>query len=170
MSDRAAIAGSVREVTIHGRPFPVNARNSAQIILGGVRSNVEVFGSGEAGITQEHIAWCVAGIDLVVNEDRGDLGFLGELFNSAVGAIGGAIGGAVGGFVTGLGIKPPPEGPDRSYLADIAELGSFVPMTFELVDGAVYSGRGTIVGEIPTETMTALANLTFMGPGRLVKQ
>lgn len=162
MSDATIVTGSIKSVTIHSREFPVDAGCEAQLNVGGLKNTVTVSGSGASIITQEQIPWSLFGVEIAISDDRGELGILASLFNSAVEHIGGIVG--------GLGIPVPPTGPDRLYLADIAEIGAHLPILVTLVDDTVWAGRGTIVGPIDTSTKTGLARIDFMGDGRMGKQ
>src|SRR4051812_30187798 len=143
MSATTIAGGSIKSVTIHGREFPVDAQCDARLNLGDVQNTVVIFGSGNGGITQELIPWSLSNLEVGISDDRGDLGFLAQAFNAVVGN---TI------PLSGLTIAAPPTGPDRSFLADVAELGDFIPVTVTLVDDTVYTGAGTVVGPIETST------------------
>lgn len=161
MADTPIAAGSIKSISVHGRDFPVDGQCDAAVNVGAVQNTVIVFGSGNAGISQELTPWVIAGLDIGISDDRGDLGFLAQAFNAAVGR-----------FVPigGLQIPAPPTGPDRTFLVDVAEQAAFIPVALTLVDDTVWAGAGTIVGPIEVNTKTGLAKINLMGRDRLAKQ
>jgi hypothetical protein len=161
MSDAAIVSGSIKSVTIHGREFPVDAQCDARLNIGDTKNTVVIFGSGKAGVTQELTGWTLMSVEVGISDDRGDLGFLAQAFNSVVGNV---I------PVSGLTIAAPPSGPDRGFLADVVELAELIPITVTLVDDTIYSGVGTIVSPVDTSTKTGLATLDLAGQGRMQKQ
>jgi hypothetical protein len=159
MADRAVITGSLKSVTIDGREFPVDAACDALFDTGGFANTVEVTGSGESIVNQERIPWSLQNADLVISEDRGDLGFLASVFNAIVEP-----------FAPSLAFDAPPTGPDREFLGEVIARGKFVAIIVTLVDETSYSGRGTIVGSVSVSTMTAIAKMAFAGDGEMTRQ
>lgn len=160
MADAAVVSGSIRAIEVAGREFPVDARSEAQLYVGQVANSVQVTGSGDSIVSQERTPWSLTGVETVISDDRGDLGFLAGLFNKFVAAP----------FAPGLSIPAPPDGPDREYLAEVVSRANFVPISVTLVDETVWTGSGTIVGTIPVSTKTGTVPLSFMGNGKMVKQ
>jgi hypothetical protein len=158
MADKAVIVGSLRSLTIDGREFPVDAASDAVFDTGGFSNTVEVTGSGESIVSQERIPWSLQNVDLVISEDRGDLGFLASVFNAIVEP-----------FAPSLAFDAPPTGPDRAFLGEVITRATFRPILVTLVDGLSYSGRGTILGSVPVSTRTGLARMSFAGDGEMTK-
>jgi hypothetical protein len=152
--------GSIRSITISGREFPVDAKSDAKLSLGGWENSVELSASGASMITQQRSAWSLTDVDVVISDDRGDLGFLAGVFNSVVSSVG----------LGSLAIPEPPKGPDREFLAKFIESARFAPIIATLADETSWAGHGTIVGPVPTSTMKGTASLSFMGNGKMVKQ
>lgn len=159
MADRAVVVGSLGSLTCEGREFPVDAACDAVFDTGGFSNSVRVTGSGASIVSQERIPWSLVNVDLVISEDRGDLGFLASVFNAIVEP-----------FAPSLAFDAPPTGPDREFLGEVIARGTFVPIIVTLVDGTVYSGRGTIVGSVQVSTKTGLAKMAFAGDGEMTKQ
>lgn len=159
MADRAVVGGSIKAVTIEGREFPVDAACDALLDTGGFSNTVEVTGSGESIITQERIPWQLLNVDLVVSEDRGDLGFLAGIFNAIVEP-----------FAPSLAIPAPPTGPDRDFLGEVIARATFATITVTQADDSTFTGRGTIIGSIQRSTATGLAKVSFAGDGEMTKQ
>lgn len=162
MNDTPVVSGSIRSVSLSGREFPVPAECDARLNLGGTLNKVTVFASGRSVVTQELVPWTVSGLDLRINDDRGDLGFIAGLFNAALGAVAPGL--------TDFQIKPPPSGPDREFLRQAISNADFIPMTFTLADETTWSGMGTIVGPVDTSTKKGVATLDLAGDGEMVKQ
>jgi hypothetical protein len=158
MADRAVVGGSIKSIAIDGREFPVDAASEAEFDTGGFSNTVVTTGSGESIVTQERIPWTLRDVDVVVSEDRGDLGFLASLFNAIVEP-----------FAPSLAFDAPPTGPDREFLGEVITRGTFRPMVITLVDETTYTGSGTIVGSVPVNTMTGLARMSFAGDGAMTK-
>jgi hypothetical protein len=159
MADKPVVGGSVKSVSIEGREFPVDAACDAVFDTGGFSNTVEITGSGESIVAQERIPWQLLNVDLVISEDRGDLGFLAGVFNAIVEP-----------FAPSLAIPAPPTGPDRDFLGEVIARGTFVPITVTQADDTTHTGRGTIVGSIQRSTMTGLAKVSFAGDGEMTKQ
>jgi hypothetical protein len=154
------VAGSIIAVSINGREFPVDAACEASLNTGGYVNSVSVAGSGASRISQAPIPWAMRGLDLAIDDDRGDLGFLAEVFNAVVSGIG----------APGLSIPAPPKGPDRVYLAETAKQGVFVPVSVTVADGSTWSGSGTIEGEIVGSTKTGCARIDLVGDGEMTRE
>lgn len=161
MADKPVVGGSIKSVSIEGREFPVDAACDAVLDTGGFSNTVEITGSGESIVSQERIPWQLLNVDLVISEDRGDLGFLAGVFNAVV---------SLSPFTAGLAIPAPPTGPDRDFLGEVIARGTFVPITVTQADDTTHTGRGTIIGSIQRSTATGLAKVSFAGDGEMTKQ
>lgn len=71
-----ALGGSIAEVAIDGRNFAVAADADVALTLGGKKVTVNPNGNGTARYTAEVTAWGLKGIDLAIDNDQDDLGFL----------------------------------------------------------------------------------------------
>lgn len=76
-----AVGGPIEEVSLDGRGFAVAADAEAQIKLGGFENEVQSNGDGTARPIKIRVPWAIDGIQVVVDDDRGDHEFLQELTN-----------------------------------------------------------------------------------------
>ena len=159
MADRAVVVGSLKSVTVDGREFPVDAASDALLDTGGFANTVQVTGSGASIVSQERIPWSLQNVDIVISEDRGDLGFLASVFNAIVAP-----------FAPSLAFDAPPSGPDREFLGEVIARGTFRAIIVTLVDGSSYAGRGTVVGSVQVGTLSGLARMSFAGDGEMTRQ
>jgi hypothetical protein len=162
VNDATVVTGSIRAVSFSGREFPVPAGCEAKLNLGGYVNTIVTFASGRSAVTQALTPWMVGGLEILVSDDRGDLGFIAGLFNAALGAIAPGL--------SDFQIKPPPSGPDREFLKQLIANADLVPMTFTLADETTWSGMGTLVGPVDTSTKRGVAVVDLAGDGELVKQ
>lgn len=159
MAERPVVGGSIKSISIEGREFPVAAECDAELDTGGFSNSVQITGSGASIVSQERIPWSLTDVDLVISEDRGDLGFLASVFNAIVEP-----------FAPSLAFDAPPTGPDRDFLGEVIARGTFVPIIVTQADDTSFVGRGTIVGSIKRSTKTGLAQVSFAGDGEMTKQ
>lgn len=75
------IGGSIQEVSIDGRVFPVAADADVARQLGGWQNEVQSNGDGSARIQKTRVPWVLSGVALACDEDRGDHAFLQEIAN-----------------------------------------------------------------------------------------
>jgi hypothetical protein len=72
----ASVGGPIESVSIRGRLFAVAADADAERDLGGFTNEVSPNGDGTARLLKKRVPWKVGGLDLDVNDDRGDQEFL----------------------------------------------------------------------------------------------
>ena len=72
----AAIGGSIQEVSIGGRIFPVAADADATRKLGGFSNEIQPNGDGSARKVMTRQAWEIGGLTLSLDADRGDHEYL----------------------------------------------------------------------------------------------
>lgn len=77
-----AIGGSVQEVSIKGRTFPVAADADVSRQLGGFSAEVQPNGDGSARKILTRVPWIVGGLTIQINDDRDDQKFLQDIANS----------------------------------------------------------------------------------------
>lgn len=59
---------------------------------------------------------------------------------------------------------------DHEFLQELAERKGFFPITVTLASGSVWSGSGTITGDISSSTQNTTASVGLQGPQRLERQ
>ena len=74
-----AIGGSIESVTLDGRNFPVAADAEAQRKLGGWENEVQANGNSTARLIKTRVPLSLVGLQLEVDDDRGDHEFLQAL-------------------------------------------------------------------------------------------
>lgn len=74
-----AIGGSVQEVSLRGRTFPVAADADVARQLGGMQVEVQANGDGGARKILTRVPWSISGLSLQINDDRGDQEFLMDI-------------------------------------------------------------------------------------------
>lgn len=74
-----ASGGSIQQVSIRGRIFPVAADADANRDLGGFTNAIEANGDGSARIIKTRQPWNISGISLVCDDTNGDQEFLQEI-------------------------------------------------------------------------------------------
>jgi hypothetical protein len=77
----AAIGGSIIAVSIRNRNFPVAADGDGSRKLGGYENEVQANGDGTARIVKMRVPWLFDGVQLEVDDTRGDQEFLQEVAN-----------------------------------------------------------------------------------------
>jgi len=77
-----AVAGSIQEVSIDGRPFAVAADAESQRKLGGWENEVMANGNGTARIIKTRVPMKIDGLTLETDDDRGDQEFLQAIADS----------------------------------------------------------------------------------------
>lgn len=74
-----AVGGSIISVTIRGRIFPVASDAEANKKLGGFENEVQANGDGTARLVKTRVPWSIDGLQVEINDDRGDHEFLQEI-------------------------------------------------------------------------------------------
>lgn len=59
---------------------------------------------------------------------------------------------------------------DQQFLQDISDTGELVDIAVTFAGNTVYSGTGTITGELSFSSKNAVSSVAFGGPGKLEKQ
>jgi hypothetical protein len=72
----ASVGGSIKEITIDGRPFPVAADADVALKIGGKKITVASNGDGSARYLGEVGPWSLSGIDISIDHDKADIQFL----------------------------------------------------------------------------------------------
>lgn len=72
----AQVGGPIESVDIKGRVFAVAADADSNRNLGGFTNEIAPNGDGGARLLKTRVPWKVDGLDIVVDNDRGDLEFL----------------------------------------------------------------------------------------------
>lgn len=74
-----AVGGSVESISLHGRTFPVAADAATQRKLGGFANEVLANGDGTARLKKTRETWSITDIQIVIDDNRDDQGFLQSL-------------------------------------------------------------------------------------------
>ena len=74
-----AIGGAIESVELNGRNFPVAADAEAQRKLGGFENEVLANGDGTARLIKTRVPLSIAGINVEIDDARGDQEFLQDL-------------------------------------------------------------------------------------------
>ena len=74
-----AVGGSIQSITIRGRIFPVASDAEANKKLGGFENEVQANGDGTARKVMTRVPWMIDGLQVEINNDRGDQEFLQEI-------------------------------------------------------------------------------------------
>jgi hypothetical protein len=77
----AAVGGSIESVSLDGRTFAVPADAETQRNLGGFSNEVLANGDGSARIQKTRQPWSISGLQVSIDDDRGDHEFLQALAN-----------------------------------------------------------------------------------------
>jgi hypothetical protein len=77
-----AVGGSIQSLTVRGRIFPVASDAEANKKLGGFENEVQANGDGTARKIMTRVPWAVDGLQVEINDDRGDQEFLQEIADS----------------------------------------------------------------------------------------
>jgi hypothetical protein len=72
----AAVGGSIATVAIDGRNFPVTADADVALKLGGKKVTPTPNGNGTARYLGEVECWSLSGVDVSIDQDQDDIGFL----------------------------------------------------------------------------------------------
>lgn len=72
----AAVGGSILDISIRGRLFPVSADVDSNMMIGGFTSEVIANGDGSARKILTRTPWSIDGLVIEVDHDRGDLEYL----------------------------------------------------------------------------------------------
>lgn len=76
-----AVGGSIQSLTIRGRIFPVASDAEANKQLGGFTNEVQSNGDGTARKIMTRVPWSIDGLQVEINNDKGDHEFLQEIAN-----------------------------------------------------------------------------------------
>lgn len=74
-----AVGGSIQAISIRGRLFPVASDAEANKKLGGFENEVQANGDGTARLVKTRVPWSIEGLQVEINNDRGDHEFLQEI-------------------------------------------------------------------------------------------
>ena len=77
-----AVGGSIQSISIRGRIFPVASDAEANKKLGGFENEVQSNGDGTARLVKTRVPWSIDGLQIEINDDRGDHEFLQEIADS----------------------------------------------------------------------------------------
>lgn len=77
-----SVGGSIDALSLKGRLFPVAADADVERQVGGFVNEVQANGNGSARLVKKRQPWKLGGIEVDVNEDRGDHKFLQDLADS----------------------------------------------------------------------------------------
>ena len=72
--------------------------------------------------------------------------------------------------IDGLTVEIDDNRDDQEFLQETADLKDFFPLGITYASGLTYQASAQIVGESPASSQSATATISFMGPGKLVKQ
>jgi hypothetical protein len=76
----------------------------------------------------------------------------------------------VPGMLTGIVLSIDDSQQDFEYLQSVADSNVLTTIVAELASGAIWTGNGIIVGELPTDTQATTATFDFHCEGALVQQ
>ena len=77
------IGGSIESVSIKGRTFSVAADAEANRQLGGFTNEVQSNGDGQARIVKTRMPWKLSGLQLGIDDARGDQEFLQNIADTS---------------------------------------------------------------------------------------
>lgn len=77
----AAVGGSIQSLAIDGRIFPVASDAEANKSLGGFQNEVQSNGDGTARKIMTRVPWMIDGLQVEINNTKGDHEFLQEVAN-----------------------------------------------------------------------------------------
>lgn len=77
-----AVGGSIQSLSIKGRVFPVASDAEANKKLGGFENEVQANGDATARKIMTRVPWSVDGLQVEINNDKGDHEFLQEIADS----------------------------------------------------------------------------------------
>lgn len=72
----AAVGGSIESISINGREFAVASDAEANRKLGGFENEVQANGNGTARIVKTRVPWALDGVQVEIDDSRGDQEFL----------------------------------------------------------------------------------------------
>jgi hypothetical protein len=75
------VGGPVEHISVDSRAFSVAADSDPQLKLGGFKTTVRRNGNGTSRVTGERVPWSVSDIDVSIDLDNDDLGFLQRTAN-----------------------------------------------------------------------------------------
>jgi len=78
----SAIGGSIQDISIRGRLFPVGADVDANRKLGGFETELQANGDGSVRQIKTRMPWQIDGLSIEIDDDRADLEFLQEIADS----------------------------------------------------------------------------------------
>ena len=73
-----AVGGSILDISIDGRLFPISADSDSNTFVGGFTAEVVANGDGSARKILTRGPWSIDGLNVEIDHDRGDLEFLEE--------------------------------------------------------------------------------------------
>lgn len=74
--------GSIESISIRGRLFAVASDADAQVKLGGFENEKQSNGDGSARTVKTRVPWSITGLQVDINEAKGDHEFLQEIQDS----------------------------------------------------------------------------------------
>jgi hypothetical protein len=77
----AAVGGSIESISIKGRNFAVASDAEANRKLGGFENEVQANGDGTGRIVKTRVPWALDGVQVEVDDVRGDQEFLQDISN-----------------------------------------------------------------------------------------
>lgn len=77
-----AVGGSIQSISIRGRIFPVASDAEANKKLGGFENEVQANGDGSARKIMTRVPWSIDGLQVEINNAKGDHEFLQEIADS----------------------------------------------------------------------------------------
>lgn len=78
----AAIGGSIESVNLNGRTFAIAADADVNRKHGGFENEVQANGDGSGRLIKTRVPWGLEGLQLAIDDDRGDQEFLQDLSNT----------------------------------------------------------------------------------------
>lgn len=72
----SALGGSIESIAIDGRPFAVAADADVAVDKGGKTNEIQMNGNGTARLVQTRKSWMLEGVNVSLDPDNDDLGFL----------------------------------------------------------------------------------------------
>ena len=76
-----AVGGSIQDISIRGRLFPVTADADSNLKRGGFEADVQANGDGSARKILTRVPWMMDGLVVEIDHDRADLEYLQDRAN-----------------------------------------------------------------------------------------
>lgn len=78
----SAVGGPIESISLDSRSFAVSADADANVMLGGFTNEKRSNGDGTARTIKTRVPWSVTGVDVEIDDSRGDHEFLQDLADS----------------------------------------------------------------------------------------